>query len=153
MLIPSWFHLNMLVHLVAVSLWLGMTVNFSMMTVPLLRELPREQAERQLSIIGRRARLLVIILVVVILISGVINLYRVGLLTQWYGWSGPYGTTMAIKLILAFLLFLGFPVLFVVVHRYGSSELEDRITRMNRLHWGISIVTVLIMFLGIMMRG
>ncbi|MFB6345092.1 MAG: hypothetical protein ABEK50_04870 [bacterium] len=153
MLAPNWYHVNMWLHLVAVSLWLGMTVNFSMMTMPLLRDLPRKQAEQQLTAIGHRARRYVTILMLVILATGIVNLHRVGLLTKVAGWGSAYGITAGVKVGLAMLLFVGFPVAFVVVHRYGSSDFESRINRMNQLHWAISVVTLVIMFLGVVMRG
>lgn len=153
MLMPSWYQLNMLVHLVAVSLWLGMTVHFSVMTVPYLRDLPGDQAAEHLTTIGQRARRIVVVLMVVILFTGLLNLHRVGLLTNWSAWEQPYGIIAGIKVGLALLLFIAFPFLFVLVHRYGSQDLEDRINRMNWLHWGISAVTVVIMFLGVLLRG
>jgi putative copper export protein len=76
MLIPTWYYLNLFVHPVAVSLWLGLTVNFSVMTVPLLRDLPEQQADRQLTEIRRRARRLVIVLIVILLLTGLVILYR-----------------------------------------------------------------------------
>jgi hypothetical protein len=61
--------------------------------------------------------------------------------------------TAAIKVGLALLLFAGFPFLFVAVHRWGSDDLDARISRMNWLHWGISGITLVIMFLGVVVRG
>lgn len=153
MYLVSWYHLNLFVHLVAVSLWLGMTVNFSLMTVPYLRKLPDSMAEQYLSSLGQRARQFVVGLMVVILLTGVVNLYRMGLMTNVSAWERPYGVIAGIKIGLALLLFLAFPFLFVVVHRYGSQDLEDRITRMNWLHWGVTGITLVIMFLGVMLRG
>lgn len=153
MLMPDWYHLNLFVHLVAVSLWLGLTVNFSMMTVPLLRELPEEQAEHHLTEICHRARRMVVVLMGLLLLTGTLNLYRVGLLTRPQFWGKPYGITVGLKVSLALLLFVGFPFLFVAVHRWGSDELDARINRMNWLHWGISGITVVIMFLGVIVRG
>lgn len=150
---PTWYDLNLWIHLVAASLWLGQTVNFSTMTVPILRDLPDDVAEQQLTEIGHRARRFVVLLMVVILTTGTVNLYRLGLLTRLEPWGSTFGVTAGVKVGLALLLFLGFPFLFVLIHRYGSDDLESRITRMNVLHWGISAVTVVIMFLGILISG
>jgi len=152
LLVPTVYHLNLWIHLVAVSLWLGMTVHFSYVTVPMLRSLPSEQARDQLKFMGKRARKLVVFLMVVLLLTGLMNLYRLGLLTDLKGWTTAFGWTVAVKVGLALALFALFPVLFAVTMRRGSPELQDRITRLNYLHWGISLVTLLIMFLGVMLR-
>ena len=152
MMIPTWYHLNLWLHLVAVSLWLGMTVHFSYVTVPMLRALPPEQVGDQLKIMGTRARKIVIFLMAVLLATGMVNLYRLGLLSDGEGWTTAFGWTVAVKVGLALILFGMFPVLFAVSMRHGTPSLDQRITRLNRLHWAISAVTLLIMFLGVMLR-
>lgn len=153
MLYPDVYALNMFVHLLAVSLWLGMTLNFSLLMVPLLRDLPEELAEEQMKAIGVRARATVTGLVLVLIGTGLVNLHRVGMLNFSDAWSSAYGVTAGVKIGLAFLMFLGFPLVMVLVHRYGSDDLEDRISRMNYLHWGITVITVVVMLLGVTIRG
>lgn len=153
MLVPDVYTINMFLHLLAVSLWLGLTLNFSLLLVPLLRDLPEELAVDQLKKIGQRARRTVSVLVLVLIGTGLVNLHRVGLLNLSDAWGSAYGITAAVKVSLAMLMFLAFPFIMVFVHRYGSDALEDRITRMNYLHWGISAITLIIMFLGVTLRG
>ena len=153
MLEPSIFHVNLFVHLVAASLWLGLTLNFSLLMVPLIRDLPEEVAEAQMEDIGKRARRMVSFLVLVLVVTGLVNLHRVGMLNFSGAWSSAYGVTAMAKIGLALSLFLAFPFIFVLVHRYGSDELSHRITRMNYLHWSISVVTLVIMFWGVVLNG
>lgn len=151
MIVPSFYQLNLFVHLVAVSLWLGLTVNFSLLMVPLIRELPDEIAESHMESIGRRARKMVSGLMVVLLMTGLINLHRLNLLNFSENWGSAYGVTAGLKVTLALVLFIAFPFLFIIVHRYGSQELEARITRMNYLHWAITAITLVIMYLGVLL--
>jgi hypothetical protein len=123
------------------------------MVVPLIRDLPREVAEEQMESIGRRARLMVVVLMVILIGTGLMNLHRVGLLGGDTSWTTGYGVTAMVKISMAIALFGAFPFIFVVVHHYGSDDLDARITRMNYLHWGISIVTLVIMFFGVLMNG
>lgn len=153
MLEPSIYHVNLFVHLVAASLWLGLTLNFSLMTVPLIRDLPEEVAENQMEAIGKRARRLVSLLMVVLIATGLVNLHRMEMLNLSDAWTSSYGVTAIVKIGLALSLFLAFPFIFILVHRYGSDELADRITRMNYLHWSISAVTLVIMFWGVVLNG
>lgn len=153
MLIPDFYTLNMFLHLVAVSLWLGVTVIFSLMVSPLLRNIPEDIAEEQLDLIGAQARRLVTTLMLVLLITGTINLKRVGLLNFSELWLTAYGLTAMLKVGLALTLFAAFPVIIISVHRYGSDELEARLTRMDYLHWILSGITLIILFLGVLMRG
>lgn len=153
MIAPGFYTLNMFVHLLAVSLWLGLTLNFSLLMVPLLRDLPEDLAEEQLEAIGVRARRTVTFLVLVLIGTGLVNLHRVGLLNLSGNWGSAYGITAGVKVSLAFLLFLAFPFIMVLAHRYGSDEFEDRIDRMNYLHWGVTTVTIVIMLLGVTLRG
>lgn len=153
MMVPTFYQVNMFVHLVAVALWLGMTLNFSLLMVPLIRDLPEELADRHMKTIGRRARRTVGILMLVLIVTGLVNLHRVDLLNLSGAWASDYGMVAGLKITLAFLLFGAFPFLFVLVHRYGSGDLSDRITRMNYLHWAITGVTLVIMFLGVLLRG
>lgn len=152
MIIPTFYHFNLWIHLVAVSLWLGMTVHFSWFTVPMLRSLPREQASEQLKYIGVRARKVVIFLMVMLLGTGLVNLHRLGLLTDGSGWTTAFGWTVMLKVGLALALFALFPLLFAVSMRTGSPDLSTLISRLNYLHWGITGITLIIIFLGVMLR-
>jgi hypothetical protein len=120
--------------------------------IPMLRQLPQKRAERQLEWIGQRARKLVVGLMLLLLGSGLVNLHRIGLLNLSEGWSTNYGITVGIKVTLALGLFLAFPVIMILAHRRGSDDLESRLRRMDRLHWGITAVTLVIMFLGVLLR-
>lgn len=153
MLEPSIYHVNLFVHLVAAALWLGLTLNFSLLMVPLIRDLPEEVAEAQMEDIGKRARRLVSLLMVVLIATGLVNLHRVDMLNLSDAWTSSYGVTAMVKIGLALSLFVAFPFIFVLVHRYGSDELSDRINRMNYLHWSISAVTLVIMFWGVVLNG
>lgn len=153
MILLDFYQINLFVHLVAVSLWLGLTVNFSLLMVPLIRDLPDQVAKEHMKFIGNRARKTVSILILILLITGLINLHRVGLLNFSETWTSTYGLVAMAKVSLAMLLFLAFPFIFIMVHRYGSDQLSARITRMNYLHWSITTVTLIIMFLGTMLRG
>jgi putative copper export protein len=150
MLVPSLYQINLFVHLVAVSLWLGLTLNFSLLMVPLMRDLPEDIAESQMETIGKRARRLVSVLVLVLIITGLVNLHRVDLLEASAVWGTSYGITAGIKVSLALAMFVAFPFIFILVHRYGSDDLEARINRMNYLHWGITSLTLVIMYLGVL---
>lgn len=153
MLEPSIYQVNLFVHLVAAALWLGLTVNFSLIMVPLIRDLPEEVAQTQMEDVGRRARRLVSLLMVVLIATGLVNLHRVNMLNLSDAWTSAYGVTAMVKICLAVSLFVAFPFIFILVHRYGSDELSDRIDRMNYLHWSISAVTLVIMFWGVVLNG
>lgn len=150
---PTIYHFNLFLHIVAVALWLGLTLNFSLFMVPLIRDLPEELAETHLEAIGKRARRMVVVLMLVLVVTGLVNLHRVNLLNFSGAWASSYGVIAGVKISLALLLFGAFPVLFVLVHRYGSDDVSSRITRMNYLHWGISAVTLVIIFLGVLLSG
>ncbi len=152
MLIPSFYTLNLFVHLLAVSLWLGVTLSFSIFMIPILRKLPEEQAEEHLEWLGQRARKLVVGLMVLLVGTGLVNVHRVGLMNFSEVWGTHYGITAGIKIALAVALFVAFPVIMVLVHRGERDDLNSRLRKMDYLHWGIVAITVIIMFLGVMLR-
>lgn len=146
-------HVLMTVHLVAAALWLGLTVAFSVMVVPVIRDLPEDRAKASFERIGRQARRWVVVLVVVVVLTGLGNLHVRGLLSDPDLWRGAYGLTLAVKLLLAVGLFVLFPVLMVWFRGFEDQSLEARIRRVDRLHWAVSGITVLIMLLGVTLGG
>lgn len=152
MIVPDFYTLNLFLHLLAVSLWLGVTLSFSIFMIPILRKLPEQQAEKQLEWLGQRARKIVVGLMLVLVGTGLINVYGVGLLNFSENWTTGYGITAGIKIALAVALFAAFPVIMVLVHRGERDELDARLRKMDYLHWGIVAITVVIMFLGVMLR-
>jgi Sec-independent protein secretion pathway component TatC len=93
---------------------------------------------------------MVSVLVLVLIITGLVNLHRIDLMETSAVWGTSYGITVGIKVSLALAMFVAFPFIFILVHRYGSDDLEARINRMNYLHWGITLITLVIMYLGVL---
>lgn len=143
--------LNTVVHVLAASLWIGVTVMFSLFVVPVIRDMPEERAEEALTRIGKRARIFVSGLIVLFLITGVGNLYDQGLLSGTERWGTAYGTMAQIKITLALILFVAFPVAMILFRKLPDQSVEARLRRMDRLHWIITLVSVVIIGLGVTM--
>lgn len=142
-----------LLHVLAACLWLGSTVAFSIFIVPVVQQMPEDDADEALTWVGKRARMVVSGLIVVFLATGLYNLYQAGLLdgTGPYTWGQPYGIMAAHKITLALILFVAFPVAMVWFKKLPDQSVEARVRRMDRLHWAITLISVVIIGLGVTM--
>ena len=140
---------NSLIHILAACLWLGVTVIFSLFVVPVIRDMPEERADEVLTWIGKRARIFVSILILVFIGTGLVNLYERGLLSSAELWMTTYGLMAKVKISLAVILFVAFPVAMIWFKKLPDQSIDARVRRMDRLHWGITLVSVIIIGLGV----
>jgi uncharacterized membrane protein len=102
--------LNVTVHVTAAVLWLGGMFFLALVGAPVLRKLETPALRASLfAELGRQFRALAWIALGLLLVTGTLNLYFRGVLTDVsmgspHFWRTPFGGTLALKLILVALL-------------------------------------------------
>lgn len=76
------------IHLLAAMLWIGGMLFFAMVLVPSLRALPPPQKTELISQIGQRFRKIGWIALGILLVTGFLRLYHLGLPVSMRGWLG-----------------------------------------------------------------
>ena len=101
----GWYYLNVTVHLLAAMYWLGGMFFFALVGAPVLREIdPPDMRARLFQRLGERFRTTGWVAIVVLLVTGTLNLEFRGLLSTEVladpaFWSSPYGRTLGWKLV------------------------------------------------------
>jgi len=102
----TFYYINITIHVLAATFWLGGMFFFAIVGAPALRQVEPAALRQQLfHQLGLRARTAGWWAIAVLLVTGVMNLYLRGML-QWDGvlgtrafWAGPFGHSLAIKLV------------------------------------------------------
>jgi copper resistance protein D len=100
----SWYHINVSIHVFAALVWLGGMFFLALVGAPALRTIDSPALRAQLfKVLGERFRAVGWLCIIILLITGVLNLYFRGLLSGQLVssafWATSYGKTLALKLL------------------------------------------------------
>ena len=100
----SWYHLNVSIHVFAALIWLGGMFFLALVGAPALRTVESPHLRAQLfKVLGERFRTVGWVCIIILLITGLLNLQFRGLLSsQLFNgafWATSYGKTLAFKLL------------------------------------------------------
>ena len=100
----SWYHLNVSIHVFAALVWLGGMFFLALVGAPALRTIESPALRAQLfKVLGERFRTVGWVCIILLLITGLLNLQFRGLLSaQLFNgsfWATSYGRALALKLL------------------------------------------------------
>lgn len=106
----SLYYLNVFLHVLAAMIWLGGMLFLAAVGAPVLRQVkPPELRAILFKKLGEQFRWVGWLCIVVLLVTGVINLHYRGLLTRWVWtgtefWTTRYGLVLAAKIVLVVVM-------------------------------------------------
>ena len=130
----DWYYLNVTVHVLAAVFWIGGLLFLGIVGAPVLRKLDLEIRANLFDELGRRFRTAGWIAIIILLVTGVLNLHFRGLLshrvmTDPLFWSSAYGRAFTWKLGSVALLLTG-----SFVHDFVLGPAAGRATPGTDLH-------------------
>jgi uncharacterized membrane protein len=149
----SAYHINVSIHIFAALIWLGGMFFFALVGAPALRTIESPELRAWLfKVLGERFRTVGWVCIVILLITGLLNLQFRGLLSaQLFDgafWATSYGKTLAVKL-LAVLAMLVIQSIHDFHHGPAASRAEPGSAEALRLRKRASVLARASALLGI----